>query len=46
MFGMKVPVCSEHYDDFIKEQRGFYGGKLTEEERFMMNKAKEYKLWK
>ena len=46
MFGMKVHVCAEHYDDFLKEQRGFYAGKLTGEERFMMNKAKEYKLWK
>lgn len=45
-FGMRVDVCEEHYKDFIDEQKAWYNGDISEEERFMMIRAKKRKLYK
>lgn len=46
MFGMKVPTCNEHYEEFLMEQRAYYKNKIKDDERTLMNKAKSFKLYK
>lgn len=41
MFGGKVLICDEHYNDFIEEQQLWYKGLLTEEDREMMLVARK-----
>lgn len=43
-YGMRVPVCSGHYDDFNKEQRLHYRGKLESGEREMHNNSAHLKI--